>query len=169
MSTAASLVVRPAVVDDVGRIRQLIVDLATYERSVDQVRVTEEQLRTALFGPHPAAYALMAELDGRAIGFAVYFVNFSTWEGTHGIYLEDLFVEPEHRGAGAGRALLAALARLARDAGYARVEWSVLNWNQPSIDFYRRVGAVAMEDWTVFRLTGSALQRLAAAAQHPTG
>jgi GNAT superfamily N-acetyltransferase len=168
-TSAASLVVRPAVVEDVGRIRQLIVDLATYERSADQVRVTGEQLRTALFGPQPAAYALMAELDGRTIGFALYFVNFSTWEGTHGIYLEDLFVEPEHRGAGAGRALLAALARLARDAGYARVEWSVLNWNQPSIDFYRRVGAVAMEDWTVFRLTGAALEQLAAAAQHPTG
>jgi GNAT superfamily N-acetyltransferase len=168
-TSAASLVVRPAAVEDVGRIRQLIVDLATYERSADQVRVTEEQLRTALFGPRPAAYALMAELDGRAIGFALYFVNFSTWEGTHGIYLEDLFVEPEHRGAGASRALLAALARLARDAGYARVEWSVLDWNQPSIDFYRRVGAVAMRDWTVFRLTGSALQQLAAAGQLPTG
>ena len=116
--------------------------------------MTEEQLRAALFGPKPATYALVAEVDGRVVGFALYFLNFSTWEGTHGLYLEDLFVEPDHRGSGLGRALLAALAAIARDRGYARVEWSVLDWNQPSIDFYTRLGAVPMDEWTVFRLTG---------------
>ena len=138
--------VRPAVADDVGRIRQLILDLATYERSLAQVKVTEEQLRTALFGPKPATYALVAEVGGRVVGFALYFLNFSTWEGTHGLYLEDLFVEPDHRGSGLGRALLAALAAIAQDRGYARVEWSVLDWNMPSIDFYHRLGAVAMNE-----------------------
>lgn len=142
-------------------------DLATYERSAEQVRVTDEQLQTALFGPSPAAYALVAEVDGRVVGFALYFLNFSTWEGTHGLYLEDLFVEPEHRGRGLGKALLAALAALARDRGYARVEWWVLDWNQPSIDFYTRLGAVPMNDWTVFRLTGPALERVA--TTHQTG
>jgi GNAT superfamily N-acetyltransferase len=167
--TAGSLAqaVRPAQVEDVARIRQLIIDLAAYERSSDQVRVTEDQLRSVLFGPAPAAYALVAEKDGRVVGFALYFLNFSTWEGSHGIYLEDLFVEPEHRGAGLGRALLAALAALARERGYARVEWSVLDWNQPSIDFYGRVGAVAMDDWTVFRLSGPALARLASGRVNP--
>ena len=156
--------VRPATVDDVARIRQLILDLATYERSAERVLVTEEQLQTALFGPSPAVYALVAEVDSRVVGFALYFLNFSTWEGTHGLYLEDLFVEPGHRGSGLGRALLAGLAAIARGRGYARVEWSVLDWNQPSIDFYTRLGAVAMDDWTVFRLAGPALGRLAA---HP--
>lgn len=156
---------RPAEADDVGRIRELILDLATYERSAEQVKVTEEQLRTALFGLEPATYALVAEVEDRVVGFALYFLNFSTWEGTHGLYLEDLFVEPEHRGLGLGRALLAALAAIARDRGYARVEWSVLNWNQPSIDFYTRLGAVAMDEWTVFRLTGASLGELA--ANHP--
>ena len=156
--------VRAATVDDVGRIRELISALATYERSAEHVKVTEEQLRVALFGPNPATYALVAEVDGHVVGFALYFLNFSTWEGTHGLYLEDLFVEPDHRGSGLGRALLAALAAIARDRGYARVEWSVLDWNQPSIDFYTRLGAVAMDEWTVFRLTGAPLDRLATSA-----
>ncbi len=159
----SSQVIREAGPDDVKRIRELIVELARYERAVDQVKAGEEQLRQALFGPAPAVHALVAELDGRVVGFALYFLNFSTWEGTHGIYLEDLFVEPEHRGTGLGKALLTRLATIASERGYARVEWWVLDWNQPSIDFYRRIGAVAMDEWTVFRLTGPALERLAGA------
>ena len=157
-------VIRAALPGDVGRIRELVLDLARYERAEDQVEMSEQQLREALFGTQPAVHALVAEAGGRVLGFALYFLNFSTWRGRHGIYLEDLFVEPESRGTGLGRALLAGLAALARTRGYARVEWSVLNWNQPSIDFYRRVGAVPMDDWTVFRLTGDPLARLAAEA-----
>ena len=153
--------IRPAERHDVRRIRDLIIDLATYERSAAEVRATEDQLMSALFGPAPAVFALVAEVDGRVVGFALYFLNFSTWEGTHGIYLEDLYVEPGHRGTGLGRALLVALAALARERGYARVEWWVLDWNQPSIDFYTKLGAVPMKDWTVFRLSGSALERVA--------
>ena len=121
------------------------------------VKATPEHFRAALFGPQPAAYALVAEVEGEVVGFALYFLNFSTWEGVHGIYLEDLFVKPEHRGTGLGKALLTALAEIAVDRGYARVEWWVLDWNTPSIDFYRRLGAVPMDEWTVFRLTGDAL------------
>ena len=106
-------------------------------------------------------YALVAEADGATVGYALYFLNFSTWEGVHGIYLEDLYVKPEQRGSGLGKALLTALAEIAVNRGYARVEWSVLDWNQPSIDFYRRLGAVPMDEWTVFRLTGDALHRAA--------
>ena len=116
---------------DVARIHQLIVDLATYERAADQVRSTPEQLHEALFGPQPAAYALVAEAAGTVVGFALYFRNFSTWEGVHGIYLEDLYVAPEQRGLGLGKALLAALATIAVERGYARLEWAVLDWNQP--------------------------------------
>jgi len=103
----------------------------------------------------------VAELGGDTVGFALWFLNFSTWEGVHGIYLEDLYVSPEHRGSGAGRALLTTLARLAHERGYARVEWSVLNWNEPAIGFYERIGAEPMADWTTYRLTGSALTSLA--------
>ena len=153
--------VRPAQESDVGHIHRLIVDLATYERSADQVKTTPEQLRTALFGPQPAVYALVAELDGDVVGFALYFRSFSTWEGVHGFYLEDLYVMPEHRGAGLGKALLSCLAAQAVERGYARLEWAVLDWNQPSIEFYRSLGAVAMDEWTVYRVTGEPLLRLA--------
>ena len=149
-----------------ARIRELIADLASYERAAEQVKVTVEQLQEALFGPQPAVYALVAESEsGDIVGFALYFLNFSTWEGVHGIYLEDLYVTPEHRGTGLGKALLKSLAAVAVRRGYARFEWSVLDWNQPSIDFYTRLGAVPMSDWTVFRLTGQALARAAATAQ----
>ena len=152
---------REARESDIEQIHQLIIDLAAYERSADQVKVSPDQLREALFGPQPAVYALVAEVDSTLVGYALYFLNFSTWEGVHGIYLEDLFVKPEQRGSGLGKALLVALTEIAVSRGYARVEWSVLNWNQPSIDFYRRLGAVAMDEWTVFRLTGDALQHAA--------
>jgi GNAT superfamily N-acetyltransferase len=153
--------IRPAVADDVARIHELVVELARYEKAEHEVKATAEQLRAALFGPAPAVYGLVAEADERVVGFALYFLNFSTWEGTHGLYLEDLFVEPAYRGSGLGKALLAGLAGIAHERGYARVEWAVLNWNEPSIEFYRRLGAAPMADWTVFRLAGPALARLA--------
>ena len=156
--------VREARVSDLERIGQLIVDLASYERAAQQVKTTTEQLRVALFGPQPAAYVLVAETDNQVVGFALYFRNFSTWEGVHGIYLEDLYVMPEYRRSGLGRALLMSLAGLAVERGYARLEWAVLDWNQPAIDFYRRIGAVAMDEWTVYRLSGAALTAASAAA-----
>ena len=149
--------VREARESDLDRIRQLIIDLAHYERAAHEVRTTTEQLRVALFGPHPAAYALVAESANQVVGFAIYFRNFSTWEAVHGIYLEDLYVMPEYRGTGLGRALLTSLAELAAERGYARLEWAVLDRNQPAIDFYRSLGAVAMDEWTVYRLSGEAL------------
>ena len=153
--------VRAARESDVAQIHRLIIDLATYERAADEVRSTPDQLRDALFGPQPAAYALVAESGDEVVGFALYFRNFSTWEGVHGIYLEDLYVAPEHRGSGLGKALLTALAEIAVQRGYARLEWAVLDWNQPSIEFYRALGAVPMEEWTVYRLAGPALHRVA--------
>ena len=159
--------VRPARESDVAQIHRLIIELATYERAADQVRSTPDQLREALFGPQPAAYALVAEDDRKVVGFALYFLNFSTWEGVHGIYLEDLYVAPEHRGSGLGKALLVALAEIAVQRGYARLEWAVLNWNQPSIEFYRALGAVPMDEWTVYRLAGPALNQVAGATTEP--
>ena len=153
--------VRQARESDVDPIHALIVELATYERSADQVRATPDQLRTALFGAQPAAYALVAEAGDEIVGFALYFRNFSTWEGVHGIYLEDLYVKPEHRGAGHGRALLSSLAALAVERGYARLEWAVLDWNQPSITFYRNLGALPLDEWTVYRLSGDPLLQVA--------
>ena len=149
--------VREAVKSDVPQIHALVRELADYERSAELVRSTPDDLEAALFGPQPAAYALVAEADGTVVGFALYFLNYSTWTGVHGIYLEDLYVRPEYRGSGLGKALLVALAELAVSRGYGRLEWSVLDWNQPSIDFYRRLGAVAMDEWTVYRLAGNAL------------
>ena len=151
--------VRP---DDVPRICQLVRDLAEYERAPADAQMTDDQLHHALFGAEVSLYGHVAEVDGQVIGFAVWFLNFSTWRGRHGIYLEDLFVAPEHRGSGIGKALLAALARECLNQGYARLEWWVLNWNEPSIAFYRALGAVAMDDWTVFRLTDQELTDLAA-------
>ena len=156
--------VREARESDLERILQLIVDLATYERAGHEVKTTIEQLRLALFGPQPAAYALVAESEESVVGFALYFRNFSTWEGVHGLYLEDLYVMPEYRGSGLGKALLMSLAEVAVERGYARLEWAVLDWNQPAIDFYRSLGAVALNEWTVYRLNGEALTTTAAAA-----
>ena len=156
--------VREARESDLERILQLIVDLATYERAAHQVKTTIEQLRLALFGPQPAAYALVAESEEGVVGFALYFRNFSTWEGVHGLYLEDLYVMPEYRGSGLGKALLMSLAEVAVERCYARLEWAVLDWNQPAIDFYRSLGAVALNEWTVYRLSGEALNTTAAAA-----
>src|ERR671916_2362510 len=165
---AVDAAIRAARESDVAHIHRLIVDLATYERAADQVQSTPDQLREALFGPQPAAYALVAEAAGEVVGFALYFRSFSTWEGVHGIYLEDLYVAPEHRGAGLGKALLCALAATAVQRGYARLEWAVLNWNQPSIDFYASLGAVPLKEWTVYRLAGPALQQVAFQPSSPS-
>ena len=151
------VLVRDAVPDDVGQVVDLVRQLARYERSEDAVQAAEEDLRRALFCTSPQVFALVAEAEGKVIGIAVYFVSFSTSTGRHGLYLEDLFVVPEHRSRGVGRALLGSLAARALDRGCARVEWAVLDWNQPAIDFYRSLGAIANDDWTTFRLSGAAL------------
>jgi GNAT superfamily N-acetyltransferase len=125
------------------------------------VELTPERLHAALFGPSPAAFCHVAEADGQVVGMALWFVNFSTWLGVHGIYLEDLYVRPTHRRAGLGRALLETLARVAVDRGYGRLEWAVLDWNEPAIAFYQSIDAVAQDEWTVHRVSGRALRALA--------
>lgn len=153
--------IRPATRDDVLTILRFVRELAAYEREPDAVEASEESLALALFGEHPAAEAVIAEAGGAPIGFALFFHNFSTWTGRRGLYLEDLYVTPEARGSGAGKALLAHLAGIAIDRGCARFEWSVLDWNAPAIGFYRALGAAAMEEWTVQRLSGDPLRALA--------
>lgn len=148
---------------DVPQVCQLVRDLAEYERALPQATMSDEALHEALFGSGQSLYGHVADVDGVVVGFALWFRNFSTWRGRYGIYLEDLFVAPEHRGSGIGKALLAALARECVAEGYARLEWWVLNWNTPSIDFYRSLGALPMDEWTVFRLEGDPLVKLAAA------
>ena len=151
-------VIRPAAPHDVPAILQMIHDLALYEKEPDAVRNTPEMLTEVLFGENPRVFATMAEnAAGEVRGFALWFLNYSTWEGVHGIYLEDLYVRPDARGEGHGKALLQHLAATAVDRGYARVEWSVLDWNEPSINFYKRLGAAPMEEWSTFRLAGAAL------------
>jgi GNAT superfamily N-acetyltransferase len=156
--------VRPATPADVPTIARLIRALAAYERLAHEVVLDEDRLREHLFGPRPYAEALLAEEAGAVVGFALFFHNYSTFLGRPGLYLEDLFVEPAHRGRGHGKALLAALARLAVERGCGRLEWAVLDWNEPAIAFYRALGAEPMDEWTVYRLTGDALRRLAAPA-----
>lgn len=160
--------IRRARETDVPAILELIHELAIYEKEPDVVKTTEAQLRQALFGPEPAVFAHVAELGGEVEGMALWFRSFSTWEGTHGIYLEDLYVRPGNRGRGLGTALLRTLAGHAVEQGYARVEWAVLNWNEPAIGFYRSLGAGPQEDWTTYRLTGDALAAFGAAAEAPT-
>lgn len=153
--------IRPAVPGDVPAIVGLVREFATYERAPDQVELTDELLTAALFAEHPAAFCHVAEHDGTVVGMALWFVNFSTWVGKHGIYLEDLFVTPDARRQGHGRALLATLAAVAAERGYGRLEWAVLDWNEPAIEFYRSIGAVPMDEWTVHRVSGPALIALA--------
>ncbi len=154
--------IRPATAADVPLILELIRELAVYEKLAHEVRATEAQLRETLFVPHPVAEVVIAEHNGAPVGFAVFFANYSTWEGKPGLYLEDLFVRPEARGKGIGRQLLEHLARLTLKRGWARLEWRVLDWNEPSIAFYKKLGAEPLDDWTVFRVTGDSLQNLAA-------
>ena len=154
--------IRPARAADIPAIHQMIRDLAEYERSLPEVSATEDDLRAALLGGHPSLFAHVAEEDGQVAGFALWFLNYSTWLGKHGIYLEDLYVRPERRGQGHGRALLAELARICVDRGYGRLDWSVLDWNSPTRRFYESVGAVTVDEWVIYRLTGPALRALAA-------
>jgi len=161
MKTGQHFQIRPARLQDVPVILQLIRDLATYERAPDEVVATAEQLVDVLFGERPVAEVLLAFENESPVGFAVYFYNFSTWLGRPGLYLEDLFVKPEKRGRGYGRALLVELAKIARDRGCGRMEWAVLNWNEPAIKFYRALGAEPMNEWTVFRLTREEIAKLA--------
>ena len=153
--------IRAAGVEDVPVILELIRELATYERAPNEVVATEEQLVEVLFGERPTAEVLLAFERKSPVGFAVFFHNFSTWLGRPGLYLEDLFIKPEKRGKGYGRALLVDLARIARDRGCGRMEWAVLDWNEPAIKFYRALGAKPMDEWTVFRLTPDGIARLA--------
>ncbi len=153
--------IRPATVEDVALVAQLIRELAEYERLADAAVATEADLREQLFGERPAAEVLVAEADGEPAGFALFFHTFSTFLGKRGLYLEDLFVRPAFRGLGLGRHLMAALARIAVQRGCGRFEWSVLDWNEPAIGFYRALGASAMDEWTVQRLQGEALRALA--------
>jgi GNAT superfamily N-acetyltransferase len=153
--------IRPATPADLPLIAELIRALAEYEKLADEVRFDEARLGEKLFGPRTYAEVLIGEVEGTPQGFALFFHNFSTFEGRPGIYLEDLFVRPEARGQGVGKALLAELARLAVERDCARLEWWVLDWNEPSIGFYKSLGARAMDDWTVMRVDGAALQALA--------
>ncbi|MET9107646.1 GNAT family N-acetyltransferase [Streptomyces zhihengii] len=153
--------IRTATPADVPVIHEMVRELADYEKALDEVRATEDDLREALFGERPAAFAHIAETDeGEVAGFALWFLNFSTWRGVHGIYLEDLYVRPDVRGGGHGRALLTELARICVARGYERLEWSVLDWNAPSIAFYESLGARPQDEWTVYRLTDGALTSL---------
>ena len=153
--------IRPATAADVPIILELIRALATYERAPNDVTATEDGLSKVLFGEKPAAEVLLAFENETAVGFAVFFHNFSTWLGRPGLYLEDLFVRPEDRGKGYGRALLIRLAKIARDRGCGRMEWAVLDWNEPAIQFYRKLGAKSMDEWTVFRLKRDGIAKLA--------
>jgi len=155
-------VIRPATEADIPVILELINGLAEYEKATpEEVPANEALLRQSLFGPRPAAEVLIACEGGEAAGFAVFFHNYSTWQARHGIYLEDLFVKPEMRGRGYGKALLRELARIARQRNCPRIEWSVLDWNTPSIDFYKSLGAVPLDEWTTFRMTRDAIELLA--------
>jgi GNAT superfamily N-acetyltransferase len=155
--------IRPATPADLPVFHTLIQELAAYEKAPHEAKATPAQLHDALFSAHPAAFAHIAEDDdtGEPVGFALWFLSFSTWRGTHGIYLEDLFVRPGARGAGHGKALLTELARICAERGYQRLEWSVLNWNEPAIGFYESLGARPQDEWTVYRLTDEALTNLA--------
>ena len=174
--------IRPARPEDVPAVVSMIHELAAYERAPEQCHITEEQLHAALFGESPAVYVHVAEVrtespeaaatsgptgirgETELVGFALWFLNFSTWEGVHGIYLEDLYVRPSARGSGIGKALLATLADICVQRGYARLEWWVLHWN-PAREFYKAIGAVAMDEWVPYRLSGPALRALADAAR----
>jgi GNAT superfamily N-acetyltransferase len=159
--SSEAFTIRPATISDVPIILELIRALATYERAPNEVTATEEGLAEVLFGKKPASEVLLAFENDRAVGFAVFFHNFSTWLGRPGLYLEDLFVRPEDRGKGYGRALLVHLAKIARERKCGRMEWAVLDWNEPAIQFYRKLGATPMHEWTVFRLTRDEISKLA--------
>jgi GNAT superfamily N-acetyltransferase len=152
--------IRPARRDEVGIVLQLIHDLAVYEKAPNEVEATEKELLESIFSNDPKVFCDLVEVDGEIAGMAIWFLNYSTWQGKHGIYLEDLFIKPEYRGRGYGKALLKHLAKICDDKGYGRFQWWVLDWNSPAIEFYRSLGAVAMDEWTVYRVSGQALKEL---------
>jgi GNAT superfamily N-acetyltransferase len=163
MVIAPMITIRAVTPADTGTILQLVRELAVYEREPDAVKASEADLHAALFVAQPVAEAVIAEVDGIAVGMALFFTSFSTWEGKAGLYLEDLFVRPEARGLGAGRALLVHLAGIAMAREYSRFEWQVLDWNEPAIGFYKALGAEMQNEWTKMRVDGEALKALAAA------
>lgn len=165
--TAPGFTIRPACPDDAATLVNLIRELAVYERLEDHARATPEALREHLFGPRPYAEALIAEAGGEPAGFALFFSTFSTFRAQPSLYLEDLFVRPSQRGRGLGKALLARLAELAARRGCGRLEWAVLNWNEPALGFYRSLGARPLDEWTVYRLDGEALASLADRGSSP--
>jgi len=156
-----SIEIHPASAGDTGQILRFITDLAIYENAEDAVVATEDDIRRSLFGPDSTTHAVICEIDSRPAGFAVYFYNYSTWLGKNGLYLEDLYVSPEFRGQGAGKALLKHLARIAVARNCGRFEWSVLDWNEPAIRFYQSLGAKPQDEWVPYRLAGQALVDLA--------
>ena len=156
--------IREAKISDVQAIYELIVELAIYEKEPDAVIASVEDIKENLFGTDPVAYCHVAEVDGQVVGIAIWFLNYSTWLGKAGLYLEDLFVKPEFRGSGLGLQLMKTLAQLCVDRNYERFQWWVLDWNEPSINFYKSIGAEAMDEWTVYRLSGSALKSFAASS-----
>jgi GNAT superfamily N-acetyltransferase len=146
---------------DIADIHRLIYELAVYEKAPEQMVATVDQISDSLFKDNPVAFAHVAEVDGQIVGIALWFLNYSTWLGKPGIYLEDLFVQPEYRGHGIGKGFMKTLAQLCIERGYERFQWWVLDWNKPSIEFYKSLGAVPMDEWTVFRLSGDALEKFA--------
>ena len=161
MGSSESLTIEPATERDIPLIIEFVSGLAEYEKNLNKVEATEERIRETIFGPEPAAQVLFAYENDSAVGFAVFYYTYSTFVGLRGLYLEDLFVKPEARGKGVGRALLSYLARLAKEKNCYRIEWAVLNWNESAIRFYQRLGAVSMNEWQVYRLSGAALDQLA--------
>ena len=152
--------IRPAKREEVGEVLQLIQDLATYEKAPDQVEASEDDLLNTIFAKEPRVFCDLVEVDGQIAGMAIWFLNYSTWQAKHGIYLEDLYIKPEFRARGYGKALLKHLAQICDREGYGRLQWWVLDWNSPAIEFYRSLGAEAMDEWTVYRTSGQALKDL---------
>jgi GNAT superfamily N-acetyltransferase len=152
--------IRPAQPQEVGIVLQLIHDLAEYEKAPNEVEATEREILETIFSSDPKVFCDLVEVDGEIAGMVIWFLNYSTWQGKHGIYLEDLFIKPKYRGRGYGKALLKHLAKICDEKGYGRFQWWVLDWNSPAIEFYRSLGAVAMDEWTVYRVSGQALKNL---------
>ena len=157
----SGLDIRQASIEDSALIHRFIVELASYEKAEDQVLATVSDIENALFGDATTTHAVICNFNKEPIGFAVYFFNFSTWLGKHGLYLEDLYVSPERRGLGAGKALMQYLANIALSKNCGRFEWNVLDWNEPAIQFYKSIGAIPLDEWVGYRLTGKALEEFA--------